>query len=129
MSQLPFLQHARSLMAEAVERLESKLEASKSTLVGEPYILVDSACHFRAFMRNAAGQPMIGPAPDLLIGVFHYSPKDAKRVAAEVTGKSGTQLVPMFARDWQQDRLKENRHSLAELDKLIAEQSAAPAAE
>lgn len=124
MSQLPFLQHARTIMAEAVERLEAKLERSGATLVGEPFIIVDEACQIRALMRTPDGRPMIGPAPDLLTGVLHYSPSDAPKVAASVAGKSGTKLVPMYARDWQQARLAENRHSLAELDRLIAEEQA-----
>lgn len=124
MSQLEFIQNARTTMLEAIAELEKRLDTSHgATLVGEPYILVESEISIRGVMRLAGGKVTIGPLPNMLTGVPHFSPANAKRAAAEFVGPA--KLVPVFARDWQRDRLNECRHALAQLDELLAKTEAA----
>lgn len=121
MSQLEFIRNARSTLLEAIDRLEKRLDTSHgATIVGEPYILVEEGLQMRGLMSLNSGKFIIGPMSDMLIGVPHFAPDAAADAAAEVTGKYGTKLVPMFARDWQRARLYEYRQSLAQLDELIA---------
>ena len=97
--------------------LDDNIKLRASTLVGEPYILVEAAIGMSCRVLSVQGGcPVISYGHDMLIGAAHYGIEDAKDVAALIPG-----LVPMHHLQWKRERLQELRSTLELYEAMMAE--------
>ena len=95
--------------------LDANIKQSAGTLVGEPYILVESAIGMSCRVLSVqGGRPVISYGHDLLIGAAHYSVEDAKGVAALIPG-----LVPMHHQQWKIERRRDLKATLELYEALL----------
>jgi hypothetical protein len=111
------LEGTAASMRQRIADLEANIQQHAGTLAGEPFVMVDAGLGMSCrVMTMQSGRQVISYGHDLLIGAAHYSMSDAKNAACWNPG-----LVPMDARQWKRERLRDLKATLELYEALMAE--------